>query len=262
MKPTAEQLRRLLPTLQHLARFPTCNWEAIARRDGVAVPDVQAFILAEAGNLSLWDEDALAEAAKRLGVKLAPYKPGLPRSAPAAAASAKPAATKTVAPAAPSTPPAARPAPAAAPVRSGKRSKPEYFEVARRLLADATLSENQAAKDVGVRSSSWCYFKKIHLGIGPIDRSRLQALVAGGTQSLPPLDGDGRDKLPIVKAEAPARSKAERPRLPANALPTLASPEPSADVLAQINARISDLHFQAEVLAVRLLPVVNGKARA
>ncbi len=67
--------QRLLPALQHLAKFSGANRAAICQKHGVAIEDVVAFITKACGALSMWDEDELEKAAKKFDVILPEWKP-------------------------------------------------------------------------------------------------------------------------------------------------------------------------------------------
>lgn len=82
MKTTAAQFKALLPTLAHLARFPRCNRQAIARADGVDLAEVEAIMGEFAGAPAFWDEERASAAAKKFGLTLPPVR-ALVKAAPA-----------------------------------------------------------------------------------------------------------------------------------------------------------------------------------
>ncbi len=70
--------KRLLPVLQHLARFPGANARALCGRHGVALDDLQRFVEKEFGSFSNLEEESLEVTAKRFGVTLLAWKPTQP----------------------------------------------------------------------------------------------------------------------------------------------------------------------------------------
>lgn len=183
MKTNAQQFKRLLPALQHLARFPGANGDYICRKHGCNKDEVLSAIRDMAGVLSLWDEESLAARAKDFGVKVPPFNPN--GGGTAAAAVAEP----------PAAPVANEPAveTAAAPKirnvrtkkvdipasRAGKGRTGDYHKVCRLLLDDPDMSESAACAEIGLKTGSWAYFKKKTFGLGSIDRGQLQRLVNG-----------------------------------------------------------------------------------
>ncbi len=126
MKIDATNFKRLLPVLQHLAKFSGANRASICQRHGVAMEDVVEMITKLCGALSLWDEEALEVAAKRFDVLLPDWKPAPPAPAPKPVAAA----------------PVRRPIPAPAPVEKPKpvRAAPPVLKVGVGAIAPVKLS--------------------------------------------------------------------------------------------------------------------------
>lgn len=242
MKTTAEQFRRVLRTLQHVARFPSCNLAAICKRDGAAIDEVEAIIKEVAGSLTNWDEEYLAKAAGELGVDLPVYKPGsavrpAPTTAqpPSAPAKAKPAAASKVGDLE-----SARPG-----YLAGKWIKPRFAAVLRRLVQEPGLSPKAACREFGVPQTSWSYFVRTRFGSREIDRAQLVEQFGDEPPRSPANEQPAR---PVVVPRA-------KKLLPPGRIDVRAVAPPSPtnlDLLAQINGLLAS--YRIEVTAVRLVP--------
>ncbi len=239
MKTVAEQFLRLLPTLQHVARFPSCNLSAICKRDGTVQAEVEAVIKDVAGSVGNWDEEYLAKAAGELGIALPAYKPGgavrpAPVAPPAAPAKAKPIAAEAEAG-----------KERAQPVQlAGKKVKPRFAAVLRLLAQDPRLTPKAACAQLGVPQTSWSYFVRTRFGSTEIDRAKLVEQFREEASRSPA-------NKPPVRAVAPRPSKPLQPgRIEVR---EVASPIPTnLDLLAQINGLLAS--YRIEVTAVRLVP--------
>ena len=250
MKTTAEQFKKLLPTLQHLARFPGCNRTLIAKSDGLDLAEVEGVIAAECGALSLWDETALADAAKRLRVRVPKWRPK-PHPAPAPV----PSPAKLLAPAAPvaiakvtEDPPVA-----GALTIKGKPIKVRFRRVMEVLAGDEKISELQAAERCGLGGSTWAYFKKTRLGAGPVDRAQVRALLAGTAVGPAPVAAAA---APVARRKFVRRKTVAEPAAAPAVAVTVSQGEPG--VLERVNAILAG--FRLEVVAVRLVGPEKGGA--
>lgn len=200
MKTTAEQFKRLLPTLQHLARFPHCNRAKICERDAVAQSEVDAALVdLTDGAPSIWDEDCIAELAKGFGVKVPAYDPeARPHVAPPAARVAAPSAEPGRGKRASTRRVEVAPAPAAAGNRD-ERAAAKFRAMCLALLADDGRSENRIRIACGLATSSWHYFKKTRFGPGRPSLAQLRAFVEGKAAAATP-----------VKAEPAATERVKR----------------------------------------------------
>lgn len=243
MKTSVEVFRRVLCTLQHAARFPSCNLAAICRRDGTVLAEVEAVIKEVAGSIANWDEEYLAKAAGELGIELPAFSPvRLARSAPVTSSGD-----------APSPAPTAAPKKWAAPVASaelpgyldGKAIKPRYAAVIRLLLSEARMNPRTACDTLGVSRESWAYFERTRFGSVGLDRIKLRTRFS----DTPPAAGLPANTAPTVLAR---RAAPPPPASPPQRQEVRQPAQASLELLEQVNALLAG--YRLEITAARLVP--------
>lgn len=75
MSSQARAFKKLLPVLQHLARFPGANARAICARHEFGLDVVDQFVREVFGGFASLDEETLAEAGSKFGVDVPAWKP-------------------------------------------------------------------------------------------------------------------------------------------------------------------------------------------
>lgn len=183
--------KRCLPALQQIARFPNCNRAYVCRKRMMDLNEVESVIrdaLAEL-ELRIWNEEALAGAAKIHGIKVPEYRPDMtsPPAPPEPIDNPPPVAVRAVG------------ARAGCPrgsvvekvLRAGKSlphdepapppvlpEKPIYLKVCTELLAHPEYSDSEAYRRADVCQGSWAYFKKKNFKSGrTIEPEALRAIL-------------------------------------------------------------------------------------
>ena len=211
----ADEVRPLLPALVHLARFPTANLRVVCERWGVDAARVTAGIReveSVAGHAGGFDDELLARACKRWKLSVPAFQAlPPPREKPAPASPAVARANGPDVRAARKPDPRAvgprvtvpEPSPVPPEVVGRPRRKDDfYLAVCVELLqGGGRLSEGEACTRHGLGSSTWIYFKKMKLGLGPIDPAKLHKVICELAQKL------NVEKVPGMPSEwaTPAR---------------------------------------------------------
>jgi hypothetical protein len=289
MKITAEAFRRLLPTLQHVARFPGCNRQSICKRDGVSVEDLDALIVEACGSIANWDEEYLANLGADLHVPIPAYKPGgLPRSAPVVesrpVAPAPRAAVCESAPRAAATEPAGK-WPWLKRSKVQPRTFEKHFPVLWAAAANPGVTLSEVCKKAGVKVGAFYMFRSFYFAGIEVTPQHVELFRRWAAEKLgdrlpanlrPPASGTLADVLPekaeVVEPLSPSRRRlnettaaaASAAAKPRGKAPVASDPTPprsaastsSGDLIASINELIAG--FRLEVLTVRLVPAAAG----